>query len=532
MRAGALLVPALAATVSVSALPNNGPESSRIAGIDLGKIFDPPSWWWLPDLLKPRLSSKAYQKSITIDGLLQHSKALSKFAAINGANTRSFGTPGYNASVEYVERWAKSYGYDVYRQTVVYPASELISNALTVTGSAYPSDALRTFQYSGATPAGGVTADLVAVAGLGCQPAEYNGVEGKIALVVRGNCTFVEKGNLAAEAGAAAIIIWNNAPGGPVSSRLDVNTLLTNPPTIGISQEDGQALADRLAAGETLETLIEVNVRNEIRPADNVIAQSKWGDKNNVIFVGAHLDSVPAGPGINDDGSGTAAVAELLKQMARYKKSKNAVRFAWWATEEVGLVGSRYYVENLSQEERDKIVLYVNMDMVASPNYILGVYDSDNSGGANTGIPSPPGSNTLEAAFQQHFVEAKLNHTAYAFTAGSDYRPFLDAGIVAGGVATGAGGIKTEREVGLFGGEAGIPYDVCYHQACDTIDNLAHDAFVWITRSVADIFSKYVVDASPIKNEKKLAARGLPLPRGPADIVSHLGKECSHHDEL
>lgn len=148
-------------------------------------------------------------------------------------------------------------------------------------------------------------------------------------------------------------------------------------------------------------------------------------------------------------------------------------------------------------------------------------------------------------------MEAKLNHTAYAFTAGSDYRPFLDAGIVAGGVATGAGGIKTEREVGLFGGEAGIPYDVCYHQACDTIDNLAHDgasksspffasiiltysstAFVWITRSVADIFSKYVVDASPIKNEKKLAARGLPLPRGPADIVSHLGKECSHHDEL
>lgn len=529
MRAGLLLVPALAATSAYASAPE---RSSRIAGIDLGAIFDPPSWWWLPDLLKPKLTSKAYQNAITIKGLLQHSKALSKFAAINGGHTRSFGTPGYNASVEYVEKWAKAYGYEVTRQTVIYPASEIISNAFSADGVDYPEDAIRTYQYSGGTPAEGVTAPLFAVPGLGCLPEQFEGSAGTIALVSRGNCTFVEKGNLASKAGVAGLIIYNNVPGGPLGARLDVNTVATNPATIGLSQDDGKALVAKLAAGESLEATLNVQVINEIRPADNVIAQSKWGDKNNVVFVGAHLDSVPAGPGINDDGSGTAAVAELLKQLARFKKSKNAVRFAWWATEEVGLVGSRYYVEKLPQSERDKIALYVNLDMLASPNYVLGIHDGDNSAGSNAGVPPAVGSATLERLTQEYFNGRKLNHVASPFTAGSDYRPFVDAGIVAGGIDTGAGALKTQREVELFGGEVGVPYDSCYHQLCDTIDNLNHDAFTWITQATAHLVATLSADVSPIKNEQKLAARGESLPKAARDLPTHLGKGCQEHTEL
>ncbi|TFK96809.1 hypothetical protein BDV98DRAFT_651590 [Pterulicium gracile] len=463
MRAGVLLVPALAAT-SVAALPQTG--SSKIAGIDLGAIFDPPSWWWLPNILKARLTSKAYQKVITTNGLLQHSKALMKFSAIDGNNHRAFGTPGYNASVDYVERWAKSYGYDVYRQTVTYPAYYVHGQGLTVAGQVYPEEVVVPAQYSGTTGPEGTTGSLFAVANLGCVAADYEGAAGTVALIQRGECNFALKGSLAKEAGALGAIVWNNADGPPVLMGLEANG--EHPAMVAITLADGQVLADRLAAGEELETTLLVDVTFEFRPADNVIAQSKWGDKNNVVFVGAHLDSVPAGPGINDDGSGTAA-------LARYKSSKNAVRFAWWATEEVGLVGSRHYVEQLSQAEKDKIALYINLDMLASPNYIIGIHDADNSGGQNSGIPAPAGSNTLERLSQEYFANRGLNWTGTAFTAGSDYRGFLDAGIVAGGFATGAGALKTEREVELFGGEAGVPHDICYHLACDTIDNLALD---------------------------------------------------------
>ncbi|TFK96443.1 hypothetical protein BDV98DRAFT_608279 [Pterulicium gracile] len=522
---GLVLIPALAASVSAA------PSDAKIAGIDLGKIFDPPSWWWLPDLLKPKLTAKAYEKAVTIEGLLQHSRALSRFAAIDGKNTRSFGTPGYNASVEYVEKWAKAYGYDVTRQTVLYPATEHLSQALTVGDKVFSPADLRIFQFVPSTPDGGAKG-LIYHVNQGCNPSDFEGTQGGIVLARRGNCTFVEKGELAKATGVQGLIIYNDVPGQPLASRLNISSIEQNPPTLAISFEAGREIIAKLEAGQELQTTLDIQVKNLVRPADNVIAQTKWGDKNNVVMLGGHLDSVPAGPGINDDGSGTAGVAELLKQLARFRKSKNAVRFAWWATEEVGLIGSRYYVEQLSQAEKDKIALYINLDMIASPNYIIGIHDADNSGGQNSGVPAPAGSNTLEALTQDYYNDRGLNWTGTAFTAGSDYRPFLDAGIVAGGIATGASGVKNQREFDLFGGELGEWHDKCYHQPCDTLDNLNHDAFIRISRSVAYLIATLSADVSPIKNEAGLAARGLPLSRRAPDEVSSLGKNCADHPEL
>ncbi|KAG8680962.1 Leucyl aminopeptidase yscIV, partial [Ceratobasidium sp. 395] len=275
--------------------------------------------------------------------------------------------------------------------------------------------------------------------------------------------------------------------------------------------------------------------------SENIIAQTFWGNQSNVIHVGGHLDSVPAGPGVNDDGSGSATVAELLVQLAKFKSSRNAVRFSWWTNEEIGLIGSQYYVDSLSAAEKAKIALYINLDMTASPNYIYGIHDGDNSSGSNS-IPSPPGSAALEKLFQTDFESKKLPWASYAFSGSSDYEAFLKAGIPAadpetGGLATGAGGIKSEAQAATFGGQAGVAFDKCYHAACDTINNLALDAFLVNARSVAHVIATTAKSTALIDAERA-AANQMNIqivpqePAGGFGLVD-LGFSCrGHHDEL
>jgi Zn-dependent M28 family amino/carboxypeptidase len=203
----------------------------------------------------------------------------------------------------------------------------------------------------------------------------------------------------------------------------------------------------------------------------NVIAESRSGDPNNVVMVGAHLDSVQRGPGINDNGSGSAAILETALQMAKVKP-RNKLRFAWWGGEESGLVGSTAYVAGLSQAERDRIALYLNFDMVGSPNHVFFVYDGDNSD--NVGAPAgPAGSAQIEKAFENFYTERGIPFKGTDFSGRSDYGPFIALGvdIPSGGLFTGAEGVKTAEEAALFRGTAGVAYDACYHQACDTFAN-------------------------------------------------------------
>jgi Zn-dependent M28 family amino/carboxypeptidase len=171
---------------------------------------------------------------------------------------------------------------------------------------------------------------------------------------------------------------------------------------------------------------------------------------------------------------------EIALQMARFNHP-NRVRFAWWGAEELNLLGSAAYVNSLTNAQKDAIALNLNFDMVGSPNFVRFVYDGDNSafppvpGSVQTG---PPGSGTIEETFTDYFTSQGLASEPTPFNGRSDYGPFITTtspahpnGIPAGGLFTGAEGIKTAAQAAVYGGTAGVAYDPCYHQACDTYAN-------------------------------------------------------------
>jgi Zn-dependent M28 family amino/carboxypeptidase len=212
----------------------------------------------------------------------------------------------------------------------------------------------------------------------------------------------------------------------------------------------------------------------ETRTTVNVIAEKAGKNTNNVVMAGAHLDSVD-GPGINDNGSGSAALLETALMMAKLK-TENSLRFAWWGAEESGLIGSTAYVAELSQAERDRIALYMNYDMVASPNYIFMVYDADESSFAAP-VPVPAGSEAIEDVYEAYYTMVGEPYDDTQFSGRSDYQAFILAGIPAAGLFTGAEVAKTAEQVSIWGGTAGASFDPCYHQTCDNIDNLDDHAF-------------------------------------------------------
>jgi Zn-dependent M28 family amino/carboxypeptidase len=178
--------------------------------------------------------------------------------------------------------------------------------------------------------------------------------------------------------------------------------------------------------------------------------------------------------------------------MARMK-TKNPVRFAWWGAEELGLLGAEHYVADLKAndpEAFEKIGLYLNFDMVGSPNYVRFVYDGDNStGGADEA--GPEGSGEIEQVFSQYFASQGLESEETPFNGRSDYGPFIAEGIPAGGLFTGAEGIKTAEQAAVYGGQAGVAYDKCYHSECDDITNISFDAIDEMSDAVAHALYTY-----------------------------------------
>ncbi|WP_098898925.1 M28 family metallopeptidase [Streptomyces sp. st77] len=191
----------------------------------------------------------------------------------------------------------------------------------------------------------------------------------------------------------------------------------------------------------------------------NLIADWPGGDPNKVLMAGAHLDSVSSGAGINDNGSGSAAVLETALAVSRagHQPDKH-LRFAWWGAEELGLVGSRYYVNNLPSAERSKLSGYLNFDMIGSPNAGYFVYDDDP---------------VIEKTFKDYF--AGLNVPTEIEVEGdgrSDHAPFKNVGIPVGGLFTGAGNTKSAAQAQKWGGTAGQAFDRCYHSSCDNLSNV------------------------------------------------------------
>ncbi|MFG2500067.1 M28 family metallopeptidase [Streptomyces sp. NPDC048441] len=191
----------------------------------------------------------------------------------------------------------------------------------------------------------------------------------------------------------------------------------------------------------------------------NLIADWPGGDADQVVMAGSHLDSVGEGPGINDNGSGSAAILETALTVAKeqYKPTKH-LRFAWWGAEELGLVGSSHYVDKLPAADRSKIKDYLNFDMIGSPNPGYFVYDDDP---------------TIEKTFKDFYGDLKLATEPDEEGDGrSDHAPFKDAGIPVGGLFSGADYKKTAEQAQNWGGTAGEPFDKCYHSACDTEKNI------------------------------------------------------------
>ncbi|KAF2705406.1 Zn-dependent exopeptidase [Pleomassaria siparia CBS 279.74] len=452
--------------------------------------------------LRPRnntVTSEALRKSLDIEALKSKAQILQDIAYSSPDKNRVIGSQGHEDTVAYIhDQIAK---FPEYYTVELQPVPIRIGVSANLTAS---NQSIEVYPVSLA-PSGHVTGPLVAIPNLGCDASDFpSSLEGKIALIFRGTCSFGYKVGFASGRGALGVIAYNNADGNLNGYSLSVLENATTPyiPTGGISRTAGEALVAQLNSGA--EIIVDLTTESKTIATNNIIAQTTGGDPNNVIHIGGHSDSVAAGPGINDNGSGSLAILEIALQLTNFSVN-NAVRFSWWTAEEEGLLGASYYVAQLPQAEKDKIRLFLDFDMMASPNFAYQIYDGDGSAYNLTG---PAGSAEAEKEFTNYFTNiAKLNHTEIEFDGRSDYGPFLEAGIAAGGIAGGAEGLKTEEEVLLFGGAAGVQYDVNYHEDGDTVDNLNHECWIEMSRAIAHMVATYAQSFDSLPS-KKAARRG------------------------
>ena len=511
-------------------------------------------------------STRGLQKAVTTQGIDEHLRAFQMHGDLNGGN-RAGGSPGYEASANYVTARLEAKGY-----TVTDDFFDFIYNAdrtpplLTVQGGADYVDgndfASMTFSPNGDTTAPVVAVDLVNAEGQpdntsssGCQASDFAGFPaGAIALVQRGNptgtvpaCTFGQKAQFAADAGASGVIVMNegNAPGrtGVIQGTLG-GPAAHNIPVVGATYQLGLDLTNNLAVknGPTGKTArLRVDRVNENRTTRNVIAELPAGGLDNdddsgasdVLVVGAHLDSVPRGNGINDNGSGSGTILEIAEAMAeRDIAPRNTIRFMWYGAEEFGLLGSEAYVEEASQDEAEfgRIKAMLNFDMVASPNFVRFVYDGDNSafpvspGQVEAG---PPGSGEIEAIFASHFSGQGLASAPTPFNGRSDYGPFIAVGIPAGGLFTGAEGTKTAEQAAIYGGQANVAYDRCYHLRCDTLDNVNYTAL----HQNSDAAAHTALTLAKRNFAKTPLVNPAPLASGAGDVSGGGGLHTDHDTE-
>jgi Zn-dependent M28 family amino/carboxypeptidase len=440
-------------------------------------------------------------------GIRQHLKKLQQIANANDGN-RATATSGHEQSADYViSKLPKDY-YTVTSQPFTARIwSEVAPATLSVTPTP-PSPWLvdRDFATMGDSPSGSVSGASIAVidfvepttksstssagCGAGCDLATVPDLTGKIAVIQRGTCDFGQKAKNAQDRHALGVIIFNEGTiGDPERNGLingTVEDYQVTVPVLEMTYPNGRYLVDNPGAKVSLSTATKV----DLLPTRNVIAETKAGRADRTIVVGAHLDSVPEGPGINDDGSGTATDLELALQMSKLGiKPANRVRFIWFAGEEQGLLGSDYYVSQLSKQGVQDIQAMLDFDMLASPNYAELIYDGD---GSEFPVSGPNGSGTVEGVFQK-FFDARGEYTErIPFDGRSDYDAFTGVGIPAGGTFTGAEEHKTADEVPFWGGvvapDLSGQYDPCYHLACDSYPSN-------INNKVLDVMSDGVAHA-------------------------------------
>lgn len=447
----------------------------------------------------------ALMECVTVADVRAHQRALQDVADANGGN-RASGSPGDAASVEYVAAQAREAGLTVTTVDFEFPFFQIQSQSLAQTAPAaaeYAADTdFATMTYSGSGEVSGqaVPVDLqLPPAGSstsGCEAEDFAGFPaGAVALLQRGTCPFGQKAANAAAAGAAGAIIAN--AGDTTENQELLQGTLGEPQQIPVVGTTFALLEQLQDATVTLQAATV----SETRSTTNVFAETTGGRSDQVLMVGAHLDSVPEGPGINDNGSGSSAILAVAQRMAA-AETEQTVRFAWWGAEELGLLGSTGYVTTLPEPERARIAAYLNVDMVGSPNFARFAYDGDDSDvvGAPAG---PPGSAAIEDVLEAFYTERGLTYEGTDFDGRSDYGPFIEAEIPAGGLFTGAEDVKTAEQLQRYGGQEGVALDPCYHAACDTYDN--------VNEPVLDENSDAIAYATfTLANDPALVASGAP----------------------
>ncbi|WP_433062218.1 M28 family peptidase [Dactylosporangium sp. CS-033363] len=456
------------------------------AVIVVALVGAPPAAAAPPDLDAARL-----ERLVTVDGITDHQRALQRIADRNGG-TRATRTPGYTASAAYVKSTLEKAGYNVrfemfnmpeWHENAAPVLQQTAPNAKTyVAGSAADDDSASVdfiaFEHTPTKALTNVrvvpTTDIAIPSPggttSGCEMADFPAAtSGAVALIQRGTCAFTVKLENAVQAGAIGVILFNEGDTPARTNALFRSAPLNYPiPAVASSLAVGQELYNAYQAGQNPTVNLTTNGVDEERLYPNVVAETRRGDANHVVMLGAHLDSVTAGPGINDDGSGTAFQLELAEQLAKAgTPPRNKIRFLWFGGEEDGLVGSQYYAAHLSDREVARIDMMLDTDMIASPNFARLVYDGDGStfGAENAG---PAGSGTIERVLTEYWSQRGMVSEPIPFDGRSDYVGFVNRGIPAGGVFAGAEAPKTAEQVAKYGGVEGEQLDPCYHEACDT----------------------------------------------------------------
>ncbi|AXN48098.1 Aminopeptidase S [Mycobacterium marinum] len=441
----------------------------------------------LPPTAAPALSRDLAAK-VTGDGMFAHLRALQTVADSNGGN-RATGTPGYDESVDYVVKALKAKGFEVTTPEFqrLYTVSEG-KPTLTVAGRSYSVDQASLLVQ---TPPGGLAGPPVRPSRSdGCAVADYPPAlpDNAIAVVDDTGCSVVDKHNSAVAKGAAGLIVISAAQDRGSSANLFgpgyYNQLKVPVAVVGAS--GAAALAHTNAPIRLVLDTENIQIKSR-----NVLAQTKTGTPDEVVMVGARLDSPPGSPGINSAGSGVAAVLETALQLGPLPPVTNAVRFAFWGD---GINGAMDYVFGMDSEGLNSIALYLNFDMLGSPNAGYFTDDGDQSGLPGTGVRSadvPEGSAAIERTLAGYLNLAGKRPADMPLSIRSDYHPFLVAGVPIGGMTTGASQTKTTVQARLWGGQAGVAFDPQYLSVGDTVDNINRQALEVMGSGVAFAVGAY-----------------------------------------
>ncbi|RYO76876.1 hypothetical protein DL766_008103 [Monosporascus sp. MC13-8B] len=438
---------------------------------------------------RPLVDSEELQAKITKDNLLARAKELYEIAKLSEDEynhpTRVIGSHGHLGTLTYISSAIAKLGdyYSLSNQSFSAVTGRVFESRL-VLGNEVPKSAIPLQLTPPTKDKKPVYGDLVLVENEGCELSDYPAnLTGNIAFILRGSCAYGVKSELAGKAGAVAAVVYNY-------DEDEVHGTLSSPSpdqvaTFSLSGKEAQPVLKQLKQGQGVDAIAYIDAEVKTTVTTNIIAQTRGGDQDNCVMLGGHSDSVTAGPGINDDGSGSLSLLEVATHLSRYSVN-NCVRFAWWSGEEEGLLGSDYYVSVLPKEENLKIRLFMDYDMMGSPNFAYQIYNATNA-------VNPVGSQELRDLYVDWYEAHGLNYTFIPFDGRSDYDGFIRNGIPGGGIATGAEGIKTNAEETMFGGKAGDWYDPCYHQICDDVGNVNLAAWEINTRLIAHSVATYAV---------------------------------------